>query len=66
MSSGYVGAMVNGLLSLFFLWVVLIVLQIVAMCKVFTKAGKPWWSVIIPFYNVYTLYEITFGNGWYF
>lgn len=32
MSSGYVGAMVNGLLSLFFLWVVLIVLQIVAMC----------------------------------
>lgn len=66
MSSGYVGAMVNGLLSLFFLWVVLIVLQIVAMCKVFTKAGKPWWSAIIPFYNVYTLYEITFGNGWYF
>ncbi len=34
MSSGYVGAMVNGLLSLFFLWVVLIVLQIVAMCFV--------------------------------
>lgn len=34
MSSGYVGAMVNGLLSLFFLWVVLIVIQIVAMCFV--------------------------------
>ncbi len=34
MSSGYVGAMVNGLLSLFFLWVVLIVVQIVAMCFV--------------------------------
>lgn len=34
MSSGYVGAMVNGLLSLFFLWVVLIVLQIIAMCFV--------------------------------
>ena len=34
MNSGYVGAMVNGLLSLFFLWVVLIVLQIVAMCFV--------------------------------
>lgn len=34
MSSGYVGAMVNGLLSLFFLWVVLIILQIVAMCFV--------------------------------
>lgn len=34
MNDGYVGAMVNGLLSLFFLWVVLIVLQIVAMCFV--------------------------------
>lgn len=34
MSSGYVGAMVNGLLSLFFLLVVLIVVQIVAMCFV--------------------------------
>lgn len=34
MSSGYVGAMVNGLLSLFFLLVVLIVLQIIAMCFV--------------------------------
>ena len=33
-SGGYVGAMVNGLLSLFFLWVVLIVLQIIAMCFV--------------------------------
>lgn len=31
MNDCYVGAMVNGLLSLFFLWVVLIVLQIVAM-----------------------------------
>lgn len=34
MNDGYVGAMVNGLLSLFFLCVVLIVLQIVAMCFV--------------------------------
>lgn len=34
MNGGYVGAMVNGLLSLFFLWIVLIVLQIVAMCFV--------------------------------
>lgn len=39
MSSGYVGAMVNGLLSLFFLWVVLIVLQIVAMCFVILDKG---------------------------
>ena len=45
MSSGYVGAMVNGLLSLFFLWIVLIILQIVAMCKVFIVLYKGLFSL---------------------
>lgn len=45
MSGGYVGAMVNGLLSLFFLWIVLIILQIVAMCKVFIVLYKGLFSL---------------------
>lgn len=45
MNDGYVGAMVNGLLSLFFLWVVLIVVQIVAMCKVFIILYKGLFSL---------------------
>ena len=42
------------------------VLAIVAMCKIFEKAGKPGWAAIIPFYNIYVLFEITWGNGWKF
>ena len=42
------------------------VLAIVAMWKIFEKAGKPGWAAIIPFYNIYVLFEITWGNGWKF
>ncbi len=42
------------------------VFSIIAMWKIFKKAGKNGWEAIIPFYNVYTLFEITWGNGWYF
>ena len=44
----------------------LAVLAIVAMWKIFEKAGKPGWAAIIPFYNIYVLFEITWGNGWKF
>ena len=44
----------------------LAVLGIVAMWKIFEKAGKPGWAAIIPFYNIYVLFEITWGNGWKF
>lgn len=42
------------------------VLTIIAMWKLFTKAGKPGWAAIVPFYNTYCLFEISFGNGWLF
>ena len=34
------------------------VFEIIAMWKVFVKAGKPGWAALIPFYNVWTLFEI--------
>ena len=40
-----------------------IVLMIVAMWKVFTKAGRSGWEAIIPFYNIYVLCKIA-GAGW--
>ena len=49
-----------------FLSLAIIVLGIVAMWKVFEKAGEPGWAAIIPFYNLYVLFKITWGNGWYF
>ena len=39
---------------------------IVACWLLFKKAGKPGWASIVPFYNVYTLFEITWGSGWLF
>lgn len=36
----------------------LIVLMIVGLWKVFTKAGKPGWAAIIPIYNQVVLLEI--------
>ncbi|MBE5870074.1 MAG: signal peptidase I [Lachnospiraceae bacterium] len=39
---------------------------IIAQCKVFEKAGEPWWAAIVPFYNTYKLFEIVYGNGWKF
>ena len=49
-----------------FLSLAIIVLGIVAMWKVFEKAGEPGWAAIIPFYNLYVLFKITWGNGWKF
>lgn len=40
--------------------------SIFVMWKIFVKAGKPGWIALVPFYNVYTLFEITWGNGWIF
>ncbi len=49
-----------------FLSLALAVLGIVAMWKIFVKAGEPGWAAIIPFYNLYVLFKITWGSGWKF
>ncbi|MDI9469997.1 MAG: DUF5684 domain-containing protein [Bacillota bacterium] len=42
------------------------VLGIIAIWRIFTKAGQPGWAAIIPLYNLYTFFKITWGNGWFF
>ena len=42
------------------------VLSIVAMWKIFAKAGEPGWGSIVPFYSQYLQFKIAFGNGWLF
>lgn len=41
----------------------LCVFVLVCMWIVFRKAGKPGWAAIVPFYNLYVLFEITWGSG---
>lgn len=40
------------------------VFYIIGLWKMFEKAGQPGWKAIIPFYNTWTLVEIT-GLNWY-
>jgi len=47
-------------------YLVLIVLLIVAMWKMFEKAGEPGWKSIVPFLNAFTLFQMSWGNGWLF
>lgn len=42
------------------------VLVVIGYWKIFVKAGKPGWACIVPFYNLYCLYDIAWGNGWMF
>lgn len=42
------------------------VLMIVASWKILTKAGRPGWASIIPFYNYYIEFEMVGMNGWLF
>ena len=49
-------------------WIVLLaieVVMIVSMWKVFEKAGKAGWISLIPFYNLWTLFEIGGQKGAY-
>ena len=39
------------------------VICLIALAKIFKKAGKPGWAVIVPFYNLYVLFEIAWGKG---
>lgn len=39
---------------------------VVAMWKIFVKAGEHGWAALIPFYNFYVMTKITWGKGWLF
>ena len=43
--------------------VVVSILFVIGMWKMFAKAGEPGWASIIPFYNLYVLFKITWGKG---
>jgi hypothetical protein len=52
------------LLFLFLIVTVFLVVTIVALWKVFSKAGRPGWAAIIPIYSGWVLAEIAGKPGW--
>lgn len=56
-----------GFFVVYFLFMLAIMVLILAgFWKLFTKAGKPGWAAIVPFYNSYCLFDIAWGSGWLF
>jgi len=40
------------------------VLEIAAVWMIFSKAGRPGWGAIIPFYNIYLMCKVSGRPGW--
>lgn len=54
-----------GILGAFgFIYLAILLLIIISMWKIFTKAGKPGWAAIIPIYNLIVLLEIVGKPVW--
>ena len=62
-SANSAGSSIMGLIMTLF-WLVVVVGFIVGSWKVFTKAGRPGWASILPFYNMYILLKIVGRPGW--
>ncbi len=57
--SGMLAAVAGMLGVIAVILIVWIVIAIIASWKIFTKAGEDGWKCLIPFYNQYILYKIT-------
>jgi hypothetical protein len=44
--------------------IVIAVVMVASMWRIFTKAGKPGWAAIIPYYNLYVLIQISKRPVW--
>ncbi len=59
-------AVAAGLIVYYVVFLAVMIVSLVGLWKVFVKAGKPGWGAIVPFYNTYCLFEMSFGTGWLF
>ena len=55
------GAVAGGVMFVYF---AIIIFLVIAMWKLFSKAGQPGWASIIPIYNTYVLLKIAGKPGW--
>ena len=67
----YTVGVVGGLLVFIgIIWIISMIIgiiMIIANWKIFSKAGKPGWAVLVPIYNLYTWFDIAYpGHGWKF
>lgn len=39
------------------------IVEVVSTWRLFAKAGQPGWASLVPIYNTYVLFQITWGQG---
>lgn len=67
MSDSAIVAAIVGFLGLFMIFAIAwYILQVIAHWKIFIKAGIPGWKALIPLYNTYLEYKMTWNTGSFF
>lgn len=51
--------------TIFWVLLILVVIQTIAWARLFRKANEKWWKALIPIYNSYVAYKIA-GRSWFF
>jgi hypothetical protein len=68
MNNGQIVGIVGGVIGYFFLWLFSMAIAafiLACMWRIFTKAGKPGWAALVPFYNTLVMLEFL-GRPWWF
>lgn len=58
--------LLSGLHNAKYLFFMYAIYRLICSWAIFDKAFEPGWGALIPFYNNYLYFKITWGNGWYF
>lgn len=61
--AGFVTALLGMLAVVWLIALVICIIMVIAMWKLFKKAGRHGWASLIPLYNTYTIFDIAFGRG---
>jgi len=48
------------------IYLIVILIMVISLWKIFSKAGKPGWAAIIPIYNAIVMLEIVGKPLWWF
>jgi Family of unknown function (DUF5684) len=55
----------GGMLAVFWIaYLVILLIMVVSLWKIFTKAGKPGWAALIPIYNLVVLLQMVRRPVW--
>jgi hypothetical protein len=61
---GIVGQFSGTYSFVYWAWIAFTVVYVVSAWIIFTKADRPGWAAIIPFYNAYMLIKVVGRPGW--